>query len=95
MSARDYNNVKVWMNDKLAERNISLANFVVKTGHKITNASVFRWYADTFRPTPEKMDIVCKTLSNLPILEEGRPPRFEEVPLREGLAQFTERPRAY
>jgi len=95
VSERDFNNVKVWLNGKLAERKISLSDFVVEAGLGITNATIFRWYNDTFRPTPEKMDIVCKTLSNLPILEEGRQPRFEHVPLREGLAQFTERARSY
>lgn len=88
---KDFNRVKEWMQEKLAERRISMSNFVVETGHKVTNATIFRWYNDTFRPTPEKMDIVCKTLSSLPIIEEGEQPRFEHVPLREGLAQFTER----
>lgn len=91
---RDFNHVKQWMEKKLAERKMSTNKLVLLTGNRINNASIFRWYNDTFRPTAEKMQIICETLSKLPILEEGKPPRFEEVPLHEAMAQFTEKPRS-
>lgn len=93
MAERDFNHVKEWLQNKLAERKLSVNGFALKTGNHITAATIFRWFNDTFRPTPEKMLIVCKTLSDLPILEDGEPPRYEEVPLREAMARFTERPR--
>lgn len=88
---KEFNHIKQWMHKKLAERAMSTNKFALKTGNRITNASLFRWYNGTFRPTPEKLSIVCETLSRLPIMEEGKPPRFEEVPLWEALAQFSER----
>jgi hypothetical protein len=91
---KDYNHVKEWMEKKLAERQMSTNRLVLLTGNRINNASIFRWYNDTFRPTAEKMQIICETLSKLPILEEGRPPRYEDVPLREAMAQFSEKPRS-
>ena len=97
MNEGDFNNIKDWLKEKLAERQMSTNMFVLKTGNRVTNATLFRWYNDTFRPNknnPDKLQIVCETLSQLPILEEGRPPRFEEVPLKEALAQYTEKPRA-
>lgn len=93
MSQKDFNHVKKWLTAKLAERGVSTNQFVVEMGEGITNASVFRWYNDTFRPSTEKMMLVCETLSRLPIKEEGRPPRYEKVPLEEGMAQFSIKPR--
>lgn len=89
----DFNNIKEWLTGKLAERKLSTSRLTLRTGNRITSASVFRWYSDTFRPCVEKMDLVCKTLSRLPILKEGEPTRYEEVPLWEGMAQFSERRR--
>jgi hypothetical protein len=91
---KDFNNVKVWMEKKLAERKMSTNRLVLLTGNRINNASIFRWYNDTYRPTAEKMQIICETLSKLPILEEGKPPRFEHVPLHEAMAQFSEKQRS-
>jgi hypothetical protein len=91
MKEQDFNYVKEWMHEKLAERKMSTNMFVIKTGYLLTNATVFRWYNDTFRPSEKSMQIVCDTLSLLPILEEGKPPRYEEVPLGEGMAQFSAR----
>ena len=91
---RDFNNVKAWMEQKLAERKMSTNKLVLLGGNKINTASIFRWYNDTFRPTPEKMQIVCETLSKLPILKDGEQPRYEDVPLSEALAQFSKRQRS-
>lgn len=84
------NNIRSWLLAKLAERRMSTSRLTLMTGNRITNATLFRWYNGTFIPTPEKLSLVCETLSGLPILEEGKPPRFEEVLLREGLAQLNE-----
>jgi len=90
---KDFNHIKEWLNGKLAERGLSVNKFVLKTGNQINTASIFRWYSDRFRPTPEKMMLVCDNLSAMPIVnEKGEPLRYEEVPLREGLAQFRHRP---
>jgi hypothetical protein len=95
MSERDFNNLKTWMETKLYERGLSTNRFTLLTGNRITNATLFRWYSDKFRPNrrnPDKLQLVCDTLSKLPIMIEGELPWFEDVPLREALAQFTERP---
>lgn len=93
MCDEDFNNVKPWLLSKLAERGISTSKLALLTGNQITPASIFRWYSDRFRPTVEKMELVCYTLSQIPIQKEGELPRYEEVPLREGLKQFSERRR--
>jgi hypothetical protein len=85
MGGKDFYNVKEWLQYKLAERKMSTNRFVLLTGNKVTNATIFRWYNGTFSPKEETMEIVCETLSRLPILKEGEPPRFEEVPLWEGM----------
>lgn len=89
---KDFNNIKVWLENKLYERGLSTSKMTRLTGYKISNASVFRWYNDTFRPTAEKMDIVCRTLSALPLTHVGGPPVYEEVHLADALRQFSERP---
>lgn len=91
MSKKEFNHIKQWMHKKLTERKMSTNRLVLLTGNRVTNATLFRWYNDTFRPTPEKLQIVCETLSKLPIIEKGKPPRYEEVPLWEAMAQFSER----
>lgn len=93
MSEKDFNHIKEWLQPKLAERKLTLYKLTTLTEGQLTNASVHRWYKDTFRPTPEKLQLVCKVLSENPILEEGQPPRYEEVTLWEAMQQFTERPR--
>jgi hypothetical protein len=80
--------IKTWLLHKLAERQMSTNRFVQQTGNRITNASVFRWYNGTFRPTEEKLKIICETLTSLPISEKGKPLRYEEVRLEEALKQL-------
>lgn len=87
--SKEFNYIREWLERKLSERKLSVSNLTVETGHRITNATIFRWYNGTFRPTTDKLDIVCKALSKIPILEEGRQPRFEEVSPWEALSQFT------
>jgi hypothetical protein len=90
----DFNNLKAWMTGKLAERKMNTHRFSQMTGDRISAVSIYRWYSGKFRPTDEKMLIVCETLSRLPIIEEGKPDRFEHVPLYEGMAQFSETQRS-
>jgi hypothetical protein len=71
------------MYKKLKERKMSVGKLVVATGNLITNASIFRWMNGTSIATDDKLHLVCKALSNLPIIEEGKPPRYERVSLQE------------
>lgn len=89
----EFNNIKTWMVDKLTARGMSTNHFVVETGYRITNASLFRWYSGRCLPSSEKMAIVCETLSGLPVLIDGVQPWFEEVHLSEGMSQFSPRAR--
>jgi len=90
--AEDFNNVKVWMEGKLRDRGLSTSRLTHLTGYKISSASVFRWYNDTFRPTENNMQLICDTLNRVPLVTNSATPKFQEVPLAEGMAQFSKRP---
>lgn len=83
----DFNRIKPWLTEKLKERGISAHTFARRMG--TNSATVYRWYADRFRPTPEMMKRVCECLSRLPIKTEDGPERYEEVPWSEGMEQYT------
>lgn len=83
-----FNHVKPWLQQKLKERRVSVNRFALITGFEISHASIFRWYNDTYRPSPETMKMVCETLSKLPIIEDDGTERFEDVPWSEGLRQY-------
>jgi transcriptional regulator with XRE-family HTH domain len=85
----DFNRIKPWLKAKLAERGIKTHRFAMLLG--TNSATVYRWYSDRFRPTPEMMKRVCECLSRLPIKVEGGSDRYEEVPWSEGMTQYTPR----
>lgn len=85
----DFNRIKPWLKAKLEERGIKTHRFAMLLG--TNSATVYRWYSDKFRPTPEMMKRVCDCLSRLPIRGEDGSERLEEVPWSEGMMQYTPR----
>jgi transcriptional regulator with XRE-family HTH domain len=85
----DFNRIKPWLKAKLAERGIKTHRFAMLLG--TNSATVYRWYSDRFRPTPEMMKRVCECLSRLPVKVEGGSDRYEEVPWSEGMTQYIPR----
>ena len=49
----DFNRIEPWLKAKLAERDITTHTFARLM--KTTSATVYRWYSDKYRPTPEMM----------------------------------------
>lgn len=88
MSRKEAVSIKTWMMRKLAERQMSTNKFVLLTGNRITNATLFRWYNGTFYPSEKKMRIICQTLSALPIKEGGKPDRYEQVSLLDAMGEI-------
>lgn len=85
----DFNRIEPWLKAKLAERVITTHTFARLM--KTTSATVYRWYSDKYRPTPEMMKRVCECLSRLPIKDEDGSVRVEEVPWSEGMEQYVPR----
>lgn len=95
MQEKDYNYLGVWLRAKLAARQVSISKFVLLMKYAMTNATVFRWLNDTYRPEAEHMKLVCQTLSELPVRLPDGTEYFEDVPWSEGLAQYTPRPKGW
>jgi hypothetical protein len=70
------------------DRKISVNRFALITGFKISHTSIFRWFNDTYRPSPETMKMVCETLTRLPVVDGDGNQKFEEVYWSEGLRQY-------
>jgi hypothetical protein len=90
-----FNNLNIWLRQKLNERQLSVNHFSALSGGKIDTAVVWSWYADRTRPYPRTMQIVCETLSRAPIIFENGDEYLEHIPWSEGLAQYSPRPRAW
>lgn len=86
----DYNRIEPWLKAKLAARRMTTHRFASKMG--VTSATIYRWYSDRFRPTPETMKRVCEALSIIPVRPVDSEPYLNEIPWEEGMAQYTLRP---
>jgi transcriptional regulator with XRE-family HTH domain len=85
--SEDFNRIRPWLQAKLKERGMTTHTFARRM--KTNPATIYRWYADVFRPAPEMMKRVCECLSRLPIKTEDGSERYEEVPWSEGMSQYT------
>lgn len=79
---------KRWLSEKLEDRQMSINYLTLKTGNQITNATIHRWFSGKHKPSVEKLELICRTLSQFPIKKEGEPPRYEHVSASEAEALF-------
>lgn len=90
---RDFNNLNVWLTDRLEERRLSV-NDLARLG-RMSATVIYMWLRDHARPGSTNVGKVVKVLSEHPAWEQDRVGRWQQVmktvTYEEMVQQFTER----
>ena len=83
-----FNQIEPWLREKLEKRGLNVHSFARETDYTIGNTSLWRWFSDIQRPHVKTMELICDTLSRLPLINPDGQQIYEDVTLEEGLEQY-------
>jgi transcriptional regulator with XRE-family HTH domain len=88
---KDFNNLGVWLRQKLTERNLSVEDLARLCKPRLSRRAIYMWIEDTARPSAQSITRVCHALTDVPVVDAKGNVTKVEITTAEAFGQYSER----